>query len=123
MIIQCNSCDKKFNVPDGAITEAGRLVQCSSCGNKWTQYPLKQTPEIVKTPPIVKKQLQKKKLKNVKVLYRIQKNICKKNGGPSIEKYAVDKGLTSKVKKVKTTTKTQKTTEIKNYRKTRIWFF
>ena len=41
MIIQCNSCEKKFNVPDGAITDSGRLVQCSSCGNKWTQHPIK----------------------------------------------------------------------------------
>ena len=39
MIIQCNSCSKKFVVPDGAIKAKGRLVQCSSCGNKWTQYP------------------------------------------------------------------------------------
>ena len=32
---------KKFIVPDNAITSAGRLVQCSSCGNKWTQFPIK----------------------------------------------------------------------------------
>ena len=48
MIIECTSCQKKFNVPDSAITSAGRLVQCSSCGNQWTQYPLK-TKTIIKT--------------------------------------------------------------------------
>ena len=37
MIIQCNSCDKKFTVPDSAITAKGRLVQCSACGNQWTR--------------------------------------------------------------------------------------
>ena len=42
MLINCNSCEKKFIVPDNAITEKGRLVQCSSCGNKWTQYPSQQ---------------------------------------------------------------------------------
>ena len=42
MIIQCKSCQKKFVVPDNAVTVKGRLVQCSSCGNKWTQYPIKQ---------------------------------------------------------------------------------
>ena len=41
MKIQCNSCNKTFLVPDNAITNLGRLVQCSSCGNKWTQYPIK----------------------------------------------------------------------------------
>tara|TARA_B100001175_G_C19336856_1_gene555381 strand:- start:361 stop:876 length:516 start_codon:yes stop_codon:yes gene_type:complete len=40
MILSCNSCEKKFVVPDSAITATGRLVQCSSCGNKWTQFPI-----------------------------------------------------------------------------------
>ena len=40
MILSCNSCEKKFVVPDNAITATGRLVQCSSCGNKWTQFPI-----------------------------------------------------------------------------------
>ena len=31
MILNCNSCGKKFVVPDNAITEAGRLVQCGAC--------------------------------------------------------------------------------------------
>ena len=41
MILKCNSCEKKFVVPDQAITAAGRVVQCGSCGNKWKQYPVK----------------------------------------------------------------------------------
>ena len=47
MILSCNSCGKKFVVPDNAITASGRMVQCGSCGNKWRQYPLN---EIKKTP-------------------------------------------------------------------------
>jgi len=43
MLINCNSCQKKFIVPDNAITESGRLVQCGSCGKKWTQFPTKIT--------------------------------------------------------------------------------
>ena len=39
MILSCNSCEKKFVVPDQAITAAGRFVQCGSCGNKWKQFP------------------------------------------------------------------------------------
>ena len=42
MLVNCNSCQKKFVVPDSAITENGRLLQCGSCGNKWTQYPIKE---------------------------------------------------------------------------------
>ena len=42
MLVNCKSCEKKFVVPDSAITESGRLLQCGSCGNKWTQYPIKE---------------------------------------------------------------------------------
>ena len=40
MILQCNSCQKSFVVPDNAISDKGRLVQCSACGNKWKQFPI-----------------------------------------------------------------------------------
>ena len=43
MILTCNSCAKKFVVPDNAITASGRMVQCGSCGNKWKQFPIKNT--------------------------------------------------------------------------------
>ena len=72
MIIQCNSCQKSFNVPDSAITSSGRLVQCSSCGNKWTQYPISKkneiTPKVPKQKVIVNKpkSTKPKKIKNIK---------------------------------------------------------
>tara|TARA_B110001452_G_C15120732_1_gene390604 strand:+ start:132 stop:644 length:513 start_codon:yes stop_codon:yes gene_type:complete len=40
MILNCNSCEKKFVVPDHAIMAKGRTVQCGSCGNKWKQFPV-----------------------------------------------------------------------------------
>ena len=52
MILNCNSCGKKFVVPDNAITASGRVVQCGSCGNKWKQFPvnaIKQTRSITST--------------------------------------------------------------------------
>ena len=56
MLINCKSCKKKFVVPDSAITENGRLLQCGSCGNKWTQYPIKEKPaEIIKKEKIISK--------------------------------------------------------------------
>ena len=67
MLINCNSCQKNFKVPDSAITNSGRLLQCGSCGNQWTQYPIKQ--KIIKntteTTPIQKEESPKeKKIKN-----------------------------------------------------------
>ena len=54
MILSCNSCEKKFVVPDQAITPAGRVVQCGSCGNKWKQFPIKED---------IKKNILEKKIK------------------------------------------------------------
>ena len=58
MIIICNSCEKKFVVPDKAVTSDGRMVQCGSCGNKWRQYPKKEgkiTSIELKKSKIIKK--------------------------------------------------------------------
>ena len=68
MIIECKSCGKKFNVPDQAITTSGRLVQCSSCGHKWTQFPVKQKIKKPPTKPVLvnlddKRPKPKKKIK------------------------------------------------------------
>ena len=56
MILTCNSCNKKFVVPDSAITASGRMVQCGSCGNKWKQFPLgevKKTQSIARPKQVV----------------------------------------------------------------------
>jgi len=72
MILSCNSCEKKFVVPDQAITSAGRIVQCGSCGNKWKQFPLSQN----KVLPIKKT----KKLKTTSELKipKLKKKITRK---------------------------------------------
>ena len=77
MILTCNSCGKKFVVPDSAITASGRTVQCGSCGNKWKQFPIneiKKTQRVAsfkkivsKTPKIPQKTHVLKKTKKTKV--------------------------------------------------------
>ena len=66
MLVNCNSCQKKFLVPNSAIVESGRLLQCGSCGNKWTQYPIKEkiVKEIKKINQIkIKQSTKEKKIK------------------------------------------------------------
>ena len=61
MILTCNSCGKKFVVPDSAITASGRTVQCGSCGNKWKQFPVNEinnTEQISNIKKIAPKQKQ-----------------------------------------------------------------
>ena len=76
MILSCNSCKKKFVVPDNAISISGRVVQCSSCGNKWKQFPLKS--EL-----IVKNEFAQIK-STLKTTKEIKKKNIKKRKGPSL---------------------------------------
>ncbi len=39
MRLACPNCDAKYDVPDDAIPENGRDVQCSNCGFAWFQFP------------------------------------------------------------------------------------
>ena len=69
MIIICKSCNKNFNVPQNAIPKEGRLVQCSSCGNKWVQF-----------PEVSKKVDTKKSIKPVSVKKTPKKRTVKRSG-------------------------------------------
>ena len=53
MIIQCESCSRKFQVKDEDIPQEGRTVQCSNCSQKWFQVPVEIQSSI--TPDINKK--------------------------------------------------------------------
>ena len=79
MILSCNSCEKKFVVPDNAISATGRLVQCSSCGNKWTQYPVKK--KIKPEDKIPKIKQTSKKVEN---FTKKTKRKIKKKVGPDL---------------------------------------
>ena len=50
MIIQCESCSKKFIVKDSDIPEEGRMVQCSFCSVTWHQMPVSLTTKTLKEP-------------------------------------------------------------------------
>ena len=39
MIIQCESCSRKFVVKDNDIPKEGRTVQCGYCSVTWHQMP------------------------------------------------------------------------------------
>ena len=83
MILSCNSCGKKFVVPDNAISQSGRLVQCSACGNKWKQFPITRTEkeEVVSKPVAIKtstKKIAPKRFVSTKKTSKSKKKITKK---------------------------------------------
>ena len=92
MILDCQCGEKKFVVPDNAIPAAGRLVQCSFCGNKWTQFPITKKVnkepinfssknEVIEKPAKVPPKLKKENFFSMSVK---RKKIVKKRSGPSI---------------------------------------
>ena len=58
MIIECEKCNKKFEVQDNLIPDKGRLLQCGTCRYQWHFTPnVKlelteevETPEEIETP-------------------------------------------------------------------------
>ena len=48
MIIQCESCSKKFIVKDSDIPKEGRNVQCGYCSVTWLQKPISVSSETIK---------------------------------------------------------------------------
>ena len=42
MIIECNSCSRKFIVKDRDIPKEGRTVQCGHCSAEWFQSPVRK---------------------------------------------------------------------------------
>ena len=48
MIIQCESCNRKFIVKDSDIPKNGRTVQCGYCSVTWHQMPATKTLKTIK---------------------------------------------------------------------------
>ena len=48
MIIQCQSCSRKFIAKDSDIPNQGRMVQCGYCSVTWHQMPNRILTKAVK---------------------------------------------------------------------------
>lgn len=52
MILECPSCQARFNVADSAIPAAGRMVRCSRCSKQWhVDKDSAAAPHVVKPAP------------------------------------------------------------------------
>ena len=54
MIIQCESCSRKFVVNDRDIPETGRMVQCGYCSVTWHQMPVTVSTQTFKQTNIIR---------------------------------------------------------------------
>ena len=88
MIIECQNCNKKFDLEDKLIPLKGRLVQCGFCHSQWHQLPniITKSPKVdiskdeVKEKDEVKVQPTKRK-KKVKSKDRDKQDFKNKNIG------------------------------------------
>tara|TARA_Y100000748_G_scaffold296502_1_gene289392 strand:+ start:614 stop:1045 length:432 start_codon:yes stop_codon:yes gene_type:complete len=72
MIIQCENCDKKFEVKDELIPSSGRLLQCSSCNHQWHFIP---DNKLELTEEVEIKVKQNKVKKKVEIINEEENNI------------------------------------------------
>ena len=97
MIIQCENCNKKFEIQDNLIPDKGRLLECGSCAHQWhytpitkleltdeapikdepaDEAPIKDEPanEILFKDEPVEELIVKKNIKKSKIIKKIYKN-------------------------------------------------
>ena len=77
MIIQCENCNKKFEIQDSLIPDEGRLLECGSCAHQWHYTPitkLELTDEVqIKDEP-TEQLIVKKTKKKSKIIEKIDEN-------------------------------------------------
>ena len=77
MIIQCENCNKKFEIQDNLIPDKGRLLECGSCAHQWHYTPitkLELTDEVqIKDEP-AEQLIVKKTKKKSKIIEKIDEN-------------------------------------------------
>ena len=68
MIINCENCNKKFNLDNNLIGENGRLLKCGKCNHTWFfKSHQKLEKEIVPRDDLNKLKLQEKQKINIKI--------------------------------------------------------
>ncbi len=114
MIITCVCGEKKFNIPDGSIPVAGRMVQCGYCDKEWKQFPV-----VAKEPKVVKLKdpVATKSAPQVKKARKIQKKASgpapyskeymEQKWGSTVKNYAEQKGISKKKTETKKIQKTK----------------
>ena len=98
MIIQCENCNKKFEIQDKLIPDDGRLLECGSCAHQWHYTPitkLELTDEVqIKTDEVQIKDepaeqlIVKKTKKKSKIIKKIYENDADNEIGQTNENIA-----------------------------------
>ena len=99
MIISCPNCNKKFNIDQKLIPETGRLLQCSSCNNKWHYTITKVNNELTIKEKIQDQDSKNKILKPVLNEKTSVNEVIKKIDKKNIKQISIKKEIHIKNKK------------------------
>ena len=98
MIIQCENCNKRFEIQDNLIPDEGRLLECGSCAHQWQYTPitkLELTDDVqIKDKP-TKQLIAKKKTKKIS---KIKKKFYENDTDNEIDQ--TDENITTKEKNI-----------------------
>jgi len=94
MIINCNNCNKNFNIDSALIPEKGRLLQCNACDHKWffkkeineRSVPIVKIKDIVDEPRPLKDEVTEVKIESEETIDLLDKVT---NNVPAIEKISI----------------------------------
>ena len=84
MIIQCENCNKKFEIQDNLIPDDGRLLECGSCAHKWHYKPITKL-ELTDEAQIKDKQTEQLIIKKTKKKSKIIKKIYENDADDEID--------------------------------------
>lgn len=89
MIIVCSNCDTGFRIPDGSLSEQGRMVKCSVCDHEWIAKPQDGVKEEEKPAP---------KREEIKETTQTQTEVVKKEEPVVEQPAAIKQGVVEQVK-------------------------
>ena len=97
MIIQCENCNKKFEIQDNLIPNDGRLLECGSCTHQWHYTPIAKL-ELTSEVQIKDEPTEQLILKKTKKKSKIIKKIYENDADNEIEQ--TKKNITTKEKNI-----------------------
>ena len=96
MIINCDNCNKNFDIDSSLIPEKGRLLQCNACDHKWffkkefkeESLPIVKIKVLAEEPTIFKKDVSTEDVEFPKPIELLDKTI---EAAPTIENISIQK--------------------------------
>ena len=87
MLIECENCNKKFEIEESLIPKDGRLLQCGSCNHKWFYKKIDNDQTLkLEEDKIEEVKIEEDKIKDIKIKEPEGLNLKKQESNKKINK-------------------------------------